>query len=529
MHAAAKLATTFSKKLKPYISPADIFTKEAANREKADQAQERARALFVSPDAPRRRAAGGAGGGGGHDQELLDDDDATASLASASASARAGAGAGGEGGGAREDTISDELHMLLESVTDVHQLGFAVTDVPPAPHLPNGGPGGTVGVGAGVRADESDEESRLTISDDDSDDSDESDESDDDDDDGERPGDGEADEHAAFLVPGGEDEEEVGARTPWSQSPAAYATPGPGGKGPGLGEEARPPSARGGRRRPTLSVVNLNVDSPRTYEVLRADVGDCVYSDRTLRWTHLPPQLRKQLYIRTPCDDKMVRSKQLMRFSVNRPSLVLVLVDLRSAAAPPAWLEEDGFSAVSDQAIARGVRAGALSEAFYGIYGQYFDRGERVVLKGNWSREVHSMYAVFVVPGPTPEQLTLTTAHAAHGAHAAAHAVWKPVASVSSGATGAGAASGAGAEDAGRYGVVVARRGHADIKRLFEEVTFHKTYKPSAAGKCWVDGGNGLAMFYADNDVVSVGVRMGKVRLAPTWPLQPLQPLQSLH
>ena len=54
IRAAAKLAATFSKKLKPYISPADIFTKEAVNREKLAQARERTRSLFVHSETERR-------------------------------------------------------------------------------------------------------------------------------------------------------------------------------------------------------------------------------------------------------------------------------------------------------------------------------------------------------------------------------------------------------------------------------------------------------------------------------------------
>ena len=145
-----------------------------------------------------------------------------------------------------------------------------------------------------------------------------------------------------------------------------------------------------------------------------------------------------------------------------------------------------------------------------------------VTLKGNWCKEVHSMYTVFVVPGPTPEQLTLTSSHAALGSgEPSAHhsnTVWKPVAAVklakhqeSVTLQGKLLQEEKHELQQQQQGVVVARRGHTDIKRLFEEVTYRQTYKRSAAGKCWTDGGNGLAMFYTDNDVVSVGVRMGKV------------------
>ena len=412
IRAAAKLAATFSKKLKPYISPADIFTKEAVNREKLAQARERTRSLFVHSETERRsRHAGNKDG----TDELGDDNDdtGTGSLTSSSSSSSMRPGLPGSPRPmAKEDTLSEELHMLLESVTDVHQLGFAVTDVP---NDTNGGRGSSVLADdddddddeGGVdehgkplsskysRGDDSDNDSRLTISDDDSDDEDEDESEDDDDDDyedseefscrtgtdtsmevargegagaGEKRGDDE-DEYAEFLVR--DDENEL--------FPSASGRGGGGGSGPGpvtMTKSPRPKGVSSLRRRsrggslPTVSVVGLHIDSQRTYQVARADVGDSVYTDRPLRWTHLPPQLRRQLYIRTPCDDKLIRSKQLMRFSVNRPALVLVLVDMRSAVCPPKWLEEDGFRAVSDQAIARTVQHGALQETFYGIYGQ---------------------------------------------------------------------------------------------------------------------------------------------------------------
>ena len=136
------------------------------------------------------------------------------------------------------------------------------------------------------------------------------------------------------------------------------------------------------------------------------------------------------------------------------------------------------------------------------------------------------MYTVFVVPGPTPEQLTLTSSHAGMGSgepstssyHSSSNTVWKPVAAVklakhqeSVKLQGKLLQEDKQQQQQQQQGVVMARRGHTDIKRLFEEVTYRQTYKRSAAGKCWTDGGNGLAMFYTDNDVVSVGVRSGKV------------------
>lgn len=45
------------------------------------------------------------------------------------------------------------------------------------------------------------------------------------------------------------------------------------------------------------------------------------------------------------------------------------------------------------------------------------------------------------------------------------------------------------------------------VKRLFDQVTFPQTYKRSDAGGEWVEGGSGLSLFYANEDIVSIGVR----------------------
>ena len=329
---------------------------------------------------------------------------------------------------AKEDTLSEELHMLLESVTDVHQLGFAVTDVP---NDTNGARGNSTLAEEDGEVDEhgtplsskkrggeddSDNDSRLTISDDDSDDDDDESDEDLDDDDyedseefyggrtgvdasmeggkggGVRHGDDE-DEHAEFLVR--DDDQEAmalsssvaGGGGVMGQIPTSLST-----SHPPKGASSLRRRTRGGSLS-TVSVVGLKIDSQRTYQVSRADVGDSVYTDRPLRWTHLPPQLRRQLYIRTPCDDKLIRSKQFMRFSVNRPALVLVLVDMRSAVCPPKWLEEDGFRAVSDQAIARTVQHGQLQETFYGIYGQV----GRVMVHGSGSGSACDQRYTFLI------------------------------------------------------------------------------------------------------------------------------------
>jgi hypothetical protein len=236
-----------------------------------------------------------------------------------------------------------------------------------------------------------------------------------------------------------------------------------------------------------LSIQNLSAQSSRKYDAIRTDVGDLVYTDRALRWTYLPPQLRQQLSVRTPCDDEMVRAKQLVRFSVSGPSLVLLLMDLRSSK-PPSWVNADGYSKMSDQAIARLAVKGVVYETYYGMFGKYLSEGE-VVLGGNWSSEMHCMYSVFVIP--VPESMS--------------NSYFDKLYVPSSG------------DLTGKDTVAtppVDRAIRSDLQRLFDEATYDSSYKRSDVNNCWVDGGNGVALFHTDDDHVTVGVQVSPVSVS---------------
>jgi hypothetical protein len=87
----------------------------------------------------------------------------------------------------------------------------------------------------------------------------------------------------------------------------------------------------------------------------------------------------------------------------------MVLVDMRALKSPPTWLKQDGYHRISEQAIARTAVNGTLHETFYGIYGKYHDQGS-VVLQGNWSKQVYSMWTCFIIPIPLAMVPSLTRA-----------------------------------------------------------------------------------------------------------------------
>lgn len=73
--------------------------------------------------------------------------------------------------------------------------------------------------------------------------------------------------------------------------------------------------------------------------------GDAVFSDRTVSLTQVPAHLQGAEWIRTACDSKKFTGDQAS-FTVAEDATVLLGVDSRLAAAPPAWLS--GWTKTSD-------------------------------------------------------------------------------------------------------------------------------------------------------------------------------------
>ena len=46
---------------------------------------------------------------------------------------------------------------------------------------------------------------------------------------------------------------------------------------------------------------------------------------------------------------------------------------------------------------------------------------------------------------------------------------------------------------------------------MFEEISFDKNYKCSDTSNCWIEGGNGLSLFHAEDNIVAIGLKGGSV------------------
>ena len=229
-------------------------------------------------------------------------------------------------------------------------------------------------------------------------------------------------------------------------------------------------------------IADFSYDSKNVYTVTTATIGDAVYSDSNYTWSFIPHQLRGHAYICTASDDKWRRSKSLITFTPIEPALILLLVDMR-VKRYPLWLQEDGFRRVVDQAIARRVHNSALQEIHFAIFGKYSSGGQPIVLRGNWCKEVTTMYTAFVVPAVNFFPIS-GSAHSTPDTSTSGKGTW-----VSTG----GRAS-----------------GFAEARcSLLDQVTFDERYERLQSCQAWIDGGEGKCMFYAGDDVISIGLNGG--------------------
>lgn len=78
---------------------------------------------------------------------------------------------------------------------------------------------------------------------------------------------------------------------------------------------------------PTAIVADLKVMSHRKYVLTSLTIDALVFTDRRLRWQHLPAHFLGAAYICTACEDKIVRKKNVVSFVTRLPCVVLVMHD----------------------------------------------------------------------------------------------------------------------------------------------------------------------------------------------------------
>jgi hypothetical protein len=211
---------------------------------------------------------------------------------------------------------------------------------------------------------------------------------------------------------------------------------------------------------------DFQVKSPRQYQIATVDEGDFVYTDMKINWSYLPNRLKGQLCIKTSFDDSMLRSKLLIKFQIEKPALILILID-SLVKFPPKWLHEDGYRKIVEQAMARRLNKGVLHEYHYAIYGKHVLKDEIVNLRCNWCRDVKSMYSVFIIPiyGENEMENHFSDSHNSN---------------------------------------LISNRDR--ISKMYNQVTFDRDYYNKISGNSWIKGDQGLSFFSSYNDTISLSI-----------------------
>lgn len=204
---------------------------------------------------------------------------------------------------------------------------------------------------------------------------------------------------------------------------------------------------------PTL-VTDFTVESTVSKcEMLRRNIGDNVYTDSDWIWSFLPKQLRDTTFICTPVADSRLRTRSLIQFTTHRPCIVVLLIDTK--ASRPKWIQEDGFRPLVQRAVARRIIRGVLKEINYALVARLVPANETVELKGNWSRQVGSMYSVCLLPASSSDESAESS------------------------------------------------------DQILTQLQYQDVFNNTEACDCWAEGDRGVTLFHSDDDNLVFGVKKG--------------------
>jgi hypothetical protein len=227
-------------------------------------------------------------------------------------------------------------------------------------------------------------------------------------------------------------------------------------------------------------IQNFTVASEGSYQVTVGDVGQPVYTDARLIWSYLPESLRRTTYISTPNADRNLMGRKHLQFDLDAcPALVLLLVD---SQLEHKWLAEIGFIRLTQQAIAVCVQDG--KEVSFAILGRLYAAHDHVAIPANWSKTAGWMYVCFVVNVPADnEKVSRVLGN-------------DPLEKICR------------SSSYDKAGITYAEW---ELGKIIEQVSFNKLYHSHYADSSWIDGKNGMSMFYAEGDIIALGIDNGSV------------------
>ena len=231
-------------------------------------------------------------------------------------------------------------------------------------------------------------------------------------------------------------------------------------------------------------VGNFIVNSKRKYEFSSATIGSHIYTDRKIRWSHFPPLFNNQIHLRTPFEDLTLRSSKIAQFSIYPESVVFVFTDVKS---PPSWIETDSFRSINELAMGSRLKGGFIEEFHFTIYGKYFAAGSIFSLKGNWNKQMSTMYSLFVIP-----YSKLWDMQASNPRHIPYFGSFKPKVKK------------------GEGGEVLSTQSSFN-RRVIEEIRFDESFDDGFRSQMWSEGGCNLTLMHSEDNLLFVGLCRGSI------------------
>ena len=113
-----------------------------------------------------------------------------------------------------------------------------------------------------------------------------------------------------------------------------------------------------------LKLSKFSVLSRRPYNIVHIAPGTNVYSDRDIKFLHVPGFLRDALYIQSPCNDHASKVSNLLELQANKTCVLLLLFEASSVADVknlPVWIQYSGFHRLMHTAIGRRTTSAGIN------------------------------------------------------------------------------------------------------------------------------------------------------------------------
>ena len=129
-----------------------------------------------------------------------------------------------------------------------------------------------------------------------------------------------------------------------------------------------------------LKLTKFSVLSRRSYNIMHIAAETNVYSDRDIKFLHVPVFLQHALYIQSPCSDYASKVSNLLEIKANRTCVLLLLFEASSMSdvkKMPLWVQLSGFHRLMHTAIGRRATSNGINvDHHFIIFGKIIEENE---------------------------------------------------------------------------------------------------------------------------------------------------------